>query len=206
MPRSAPAPVDARLADLLRPLVEASGHVLEDVRTTPAGKRRVVRVVVDLPSDRTGSLDLDAVALVSRDVADALDDSDVLGGSAYVLEVTSPGVDRPLTEHRHWARARGRLVTVAVASAGDSPAESLTGRVTAVSDDDGVTLTTDGTARTVPWERLGTGRVQVEFSRPGADGSAADDDTDDDADDDIDDTDDDADETDDDTDETDEEV
>lgn len=203
MPRPAPAPVDARLADLLRPLVEASGHVLEDVRTTPAGKRRVVRVVVDLPEDRTGSLDLDAVALVSREVADALDDSDVLGGSAYVLEVTSPGVDRPLTERRHWARARGRLATVAVAPADGEPAASLTGRVLAVGDD-GVELATDGATRTVPWDRLGTGRVQVEFSRPGEDHLDEADDSDDEiADDEIDD--DEADETDE-PDETDEEV
>lgn len=190
MPRPAAASVDDRLAELLRPLVEASGHVLEDVRTTPAGRRRVVRVVVDLPEDRTGSLDLEAVAVVSREVADALDDCDVLGGSPYVLEVSSPGVDRPLTERRHWARARGRLVTVPVAPQ-DGPGESLTGRVAAVTDD-GVELTTDGAAREVPWDELGTGRVQVEFTRPDGDEPDPDDtdDTDIDEPDDTDDTDD----------------
>lgn len=157
---------DERAAALLGPLVAGSGHVLEGVTITPAGKRRVVRVVVDLPAERTGSLDLDAVAAVSRVVADALETSNVLGGSPYVLEVTSPGVDRPLTERRHWSRARGRLVTVPVAAgAGSGVANSVTGRVGAVGDA-GVELLVDDEPRTVPWERLRAGRVQVEFSRP----------------------------------------
>ena len=110
-PSTQPSGADA-VTSLLDPVVTAAGLVLEGVIITPAGKRRVVRVVVDLPEDRTGSLDLDAVAEVSRSVSDALDGSDVLGGSPYVLEVGTPGVDRPLTERRHWSRARGRLVTV----------------------------------------------------------------------------------------------
>jgi len=158
--------MDRRVAALLEPLVEQSGHVLEAVTITPAGRRRVVRVVVDLPAERTDGLDLDAVALVSRDVADALDGPEgthVLGGSPYVLEVTSPGVDRPLTERRHWSRARGRLVTVPVGAADGGG--TLTGRVGSVADD-GVVLTTDGVLRTVAWASLGAGRVQVELNRP----------------------------------------
>jgi ribosome maturation factor RimP len=90
-----------------------------------------------------------------------------------VLEVTSPGVDRPLTEVRHWRRNTGRLVTVAVGPAG--AAEQVTGRVTAV-DGAGVTLAVEPrgkpgakkrppTSRVVPWAELGSGRVQVEFGR-----------------------------------------
>ena len=90
----------------------------------------------------------------------ALDASDVLGGSPYVLEVTSPGVDRPLTERRHWARARGRVV---VAELGDRP-EPVSGRVTVVSDDGVARLTDDGT-EVLAWEHLRRGRVQVEFTR-----------------------------------------
>jgi ribosome maturation factor RimP len=114
------------------------------------------------------------VAHVSRAVSDALDDSDALGGSPYVLEVTSPGVDRPLTERRHWSRARGRLVVATVTDAGDrghAPSE-VTGRVVAVTDD-GVTLDTEGDHRLLPWPTLGKGAVQVEFNRPAADGDAA---------------------------------
>jgi ribosome maturation factor RimP len=146
--------------DLLTSVVADAGLVLEGVSVTPAGKRRVVRVVVDLPDDAHGSLDLDAVAEVSRAVSDALDSSDVLGSAPYVLEVGSPGVDRPLTERRHWARARGRLVKTTLRSSGSE----VTGRVKTV-DDDGVVLDLDGVERTVEWSDLGAGRVQVEFSR-----------------------------------------
>jgi ribosome maturation factor RimP len=104
-------------------------------------------------------VDLDAVAEVSTAVSAALDDSDVMGGLPYVLEVTSPGVDRPLTEPRHWRRAIDRLVAVGIAGVGDR-----TGRVTQV-DDDGVVLDVDGAQLRAPWDDLGTGRVQVEFNR-----------------------------------------
>jgi len=99
------------LLEVLAPVVSATGHDLEDVNVTSAGRRSLVRVVVDAD----GGVDLDAVAEVSRVVSEALD-ADAPGGPAfagpYVLEVTSPGVDRPLTEPRHWRRAVGRLVQV----------------------------------------------------------------------------------------------
>ena len=148
-----------RVRGVVEPAVAGAGLVLEGVTTTPAGKRRVVRVVVDLPDDATGSLDLDQVADVSRAVAAALDADDaVLGGAPYVLEVTTPGVDRPLTQRRHWSRAGTRLVTVPVAGT------DVTGRVAAV-DDEGVLLDVGGQQRRVVWADLGTGHVQVEFSR-----------------------------------------
>ena len=151
-----------RVRAVVQPVVAGAGLVLEDVTVTTAGRRRVLRVVVDLPEPAEGGLDLDTVAEVSRAVSEALDAADVLGGSPYVLEVTSPGVDRPLTERRHWARARGRLVVVEVATPA-SPA-SLTGRVQSVGDD-GVELATPGGTRTLAWGDLRRGRVQVEFSR-----------------------------------------
>ena len=99
------------LMRLLDPVVTTQGLDLEDVVVTPAGRRRLLRVVVD----RDGGLSLDAVAAVSTAVSAALDDSDAMGGAPYVLEVTSPGIDRPLTEPRHWRRNLTRLVTVATA-------------------------------------------------------------------------------------------
>lgn len=158
------APLESeRVHDLLAPVVDGAGYVLETVGITSAGRRRVVRVVVDLPADAVGGLDLDAVADVSRVVSDALDSSDVLGSSSYVLEVGSPGVDRPLTERRHWSRARGRLVTAPLVP----PAEQaqVTGRVLDVGDD-GVLLDSGGEQVHFGWDRLGPGQVQVEFNRP----------------------------------------
>lgn len=157
-----------RLTALLEPVVDACDLVLENVTVTPAGRRRVVRVTVDLPATRTGNVDLDQVAEVSRAISTALDEEEPLGPTPYVLEVSSPGVDRPLTERRHWLRARGRLVRTTIPGAG-GPA-SVTGRVQSA-DDDAVTLMVDDTARTVPWADLGTGRIQVEFSRPDDEGA-----------------------------------
>lgn len=164
-----------RVRALLEPVVDGAGLVLEGVTVTPAGKRRVLRVVVDLPEEAEGSVDLDAVADVSRAVSAALDGSDMLGGSPYVLEVTSPGVDRPLTERRHWARARGRLVQAE--TQGEAGLAPIAGRVTGVGPE-GVTLHGEHGETTVPWSQLRRGRVQVEFARPGEPGAGAPDETD----------------------------
>ncbi|GIH24289.1 hypothetical protein Aph01nite_25990 [Acrocarpospora phusangensis] len=138
--------------ELLSPVVAAEGLDLEDVTITPAGKRRLVRVVVD----RDGGISLDDVSEVSRSVSDELDGTDLLGGSPYVLEVTSPGVDRPLTQPRHWRRARGRLVKAELRDG--AVAE---GRIVLV-DDDGVEI--EGAGR-FGYGDLLKGRVQVEFRR-----------------------------------------
>jgi ribosome maturation factor RimP len=165
-----PDPAAARLAGWIEPVVGAAGYDLEELVVTPAGRRSVVRVVVD----RDTGVTLDDIAEVSRAVSAVLDDNDGdLGRAPYVLEVTSPGVDRPLTEPRHWRRNTGRLVTVTIGPSGAT--EQVTGRVTAV-DDAGVTLAVEGrgkpgakkrppTPRLVPWTQMGTGRVQVEFGR-----------------------------------------
>ena len=144
----------ARLVQLLTPAVQATGHDLEDIAVSPAGKRRVVRLVVD----RDGGSTLDDVAEVSRAVSAVLDaaeqeEPDLLAG-AYVLEVSSPGVDRPLTEPRHWRRNLGRLVTA-----------TLTGVLQA--DDVEVQLglaDTTGSICTLLLAEVERGAVQVEFA------------------------------------------
>jgi ribosome maturation factor RimP len=145
------------LLETLRPVVEAIGYDLEDVSVTSAGRRSLVRVSVDAD----GGIDLDGIAAVSRLLSEALDVEEP-GGAAfagpYVLEVSSPGVDRPLTEQRHWRRAVGRLVQVPV---GD---KTVAGRVQSVSDK-GVTFDVDGSEREIAWSDLGRGKVQVEFNR-----------------------------------------
>ena len=159
--RSTAGPVDdKKLAGVIGPVVAAAGLDLESVRMTVAGKRRLLRVVVD--SDH--GVSLDEAADVSRDVSAALDASDALGDVPYTLEVSSPGVDRPLTEPRHWRRARGRLVRVKVTGEG-----AVEGRVLAA-DADGVTLgiaSAKGAVveRRLPFPDLGAGSVQIEFGR-----------------------------------------
>jgi len=146
-----------RLAAVIGPAVEAAGYDLEGVTVSQAGRRSLVRVVVDAD----GGVTLDGVADVSRAVSTVLDDNDGLTGrSPYVLEITSPGVDRPLTEPRHWRRAAGRLVSVPVAEQG-----TVTGRVLRAGDA-GVVLEVADAEREFDYRDLGRGRVQVEFSRP----------------------------------------
>lgn len=146
----------ARLSEHVRPEVAAVGYDLEDLTVTAAGRRSVVRVIVD----KDGGVTLDDVADVSRTISDALDRLDEaepgLLGASYVLEVSSPGVDRPLTEPRHWRRNVGRLVTVT-----RREGEPVTGRLTAA-DDNGVTL--DDQTR-IDHDALVRGSVQVDFSR-----------------------------------------
>ena len=154
--RSAAGPVDDKhLAGLIRPVVAAAGMDLESVRASAAGRRRLLRVIVD--SD-TG-VSLDDAALVSRDISAALDATDVMGNIPYTLEVSSPGVDRPLIEPRHWRRAAGRLVKVKIAAEG-----TLQGRVVAAAAD-GVTLEISGARRHFEYGELGPGAVQVEFGK-----------------------------------------
>lgn len=185
-------PATSRLTGWIEPVVVAAGYDLEELTATPAGRRSVVRVVVD----RDSGVTLDDVAEVSRVVSDELDTrDDGMGRTPYVLEVTSPGVDRPLTESRHWRRNIGRLVTVPVGPVGST--EVLTGRITDVTGA-GVELAVEApgkpgarkrppTPRSVPWNQLGSGQVQVEFARPGHDATAADQDPADVPDDDLDD-------------------
>jgi ribosome maturation factor RimP len=159
-----------RLRAVLVPVVERTGYDLDVVTVTGVGRRRVVRLVVD--GDE--ALDLDAIAEVSRAVSDELDaHDDALAGGPYVLEVTSPGVDRPLREHRHWRRAAGRLVRVDVAGA------AFLGRVVSA-DDAGVTFAdpADGSSRVIGWDSLGVGRIEIEFTRAGSSESEPDDDVD----------------------------
>jgi ribosome maturation factor RimP len=143
----------SRLREILEPVVADAGYDLEDVTTAAAGRRTVIRVVVD----RDGGVDLDAVAAVSRAVSAALDETDPLGDSPYVLEVTSPGVDRPLTEPQHWRRNQGRLVNVG----------EITGRITGVTEAD-VALDVSGAERRIAFADRPEGHVVVEFTPSGA--------------------------------------
>jgi len=153
--RPVASPVDeSRLAGLIGPVVAAAGMDLESVRASVAGRRRLLRVVVD--SDH--GVSLDDAAEVSRDVSAALDATDVMGDMPYTLEVSSPGVDRPLTEPRHWRRAARRLVRV------KTGAGTVQGRVLAA-DAAGVTLDIDGAEHRFGYGDLGAGAVQVEFGR-----------------------------------------
>ena len=146
----------AEVEAIVAPAVAKVGFDLEGLTVTKAGRRLLVRVLVD--SD--DGVSLDDVAVVSKAISKALDSADGTGGpfadAAYTLEVSSPGVDRPLTEPRHWRRNIGRLVAVRI---GEEP---VTGRVVAA-DERGIELEVDGESRAAAYAELGPGKVQIEL-------------------------------------------
>jgi len=152
-----PPPDTDRIITVAAPVVHALNMDLESVKVTSAGRRRLLRIVVD--SDR--GLSLDDAALASRELSAKLDASDVMGDLPYTLEVSSPGVDRPLTQPRHWQRALGRLVRVPLP---ESPSSPVQGRVVEA-DADAVVLDMNGTRRRFGYPALGTGKIQIEFDR-----------------------------------------
>jgi ribosome maturation factor RimP len=165
-PRSAPSgpvPDSDRLIRLLEPVVHALNMDLESLKVSAAGRRRLLRVVVDAD----GGVSLDDIALASRELSARLDDATEMGEQPYTLEVSSPGVDRPLTQPRHWRRATGRLVVVPLAATvpadqDGNVAVSVQGRITAAGDR-AVTLEQDGVVREYAYAELGPGKIQVEF-------------------------------------------
>lgn len=143
-----------RLRGVLEPLVEAAGFELDQLDVKAAGRRQTVRVVVD--SDR--GVDLDDIAVLSRAVSAELDRNEHLLGGSYTLEVTSPGVDRPLTGQRHWRRAHLRQVAVRLRDG-----QALTVRV-GDAGADAVTVLVDGKQlRELRYADVAHAAVQVEF-------------------------------------------
>lgn len=152
--------VAERVEQALMPVVAAEGFDLEAVEVQPAGRRRLVRVLVD----RDGGVTLDHIASLTSVLSAALDDTNAMGEQPYVLEVSSPGVGRPLTLPRHWRRNARRLARVSLADGSE-----VTGRISS-SDDAGVTL--DEVADhpeplVLPYSEVSEAHVEVEFTRRG---------------------------------------
>ncbi|MEU8673079.1 ribosome maturation factor RimP [Streptomyces sp. NPDC048560] len=150
-----------RLRELLEPLVSAEELDLEEIEVARAGRRQVLRVIVDSEQ----GVELDACAELSRAISEKLDETDVMGEGEYVLEVSSPGADRPLTEHRHYVRATGRLARLQL-----TEGDELVARILAV-DDEGLDLEVPGvkgrkpTSRRVSFDEIAKARVEIEFNR-----------------------------------------
>lgn len=158
-PSKSTSEIRERLDVLLAGPVESLGLDLEGVDVETAGKHRVVRVAVD----QDGGVDMDGIAEATRAVSAVLDESDVMGERPYTLEVSSPGVDRPLTLPRHWRRNVGRLVTVTFKE-GRGSDEPVTGRITG-SDETTAQLDVDGQPREVALADVARAKVQIEFRR-----------------------------------------
>jgi len=139
---------------LVDPLA-ALGFDLEAVELSAAGKRSILRVAVD----QDGGVTMDDVAAATRAISGVLDDSPLMGEQAFTLEVTSRGVDRPLTLPRHWRRNADRLVKASLVEGGE-----VEGRI-GTSDDEGVTLAVDGQDRRLAYADIAKAKIQIEFNR-----------------------------------------
>ena len=150
---------DAVLAETVRaaiePAVTAHEVDLETVSLAAAGRRTVITVVVDAD----GGVDLDRVADISRSISDVLDAQPEIFDGPFVLEVTSPGVDRPLSTAKHWHRAQSRRVLISLANGGE-----LVGRIVASDDNSATIEPADGEVVVVPFADVRSAIVQVEFT------------------------------------------
>jgi ribosome maturation factor RimP len=151
---------ESQIAGVLTPVLAQFGLELEAVEIIPAGKRRLLRVVVDGDGPQgTGPL-LDDIAAASKAASEALDRADVAGNAGYTFEVTSRGISRPLELPRHWRRNTGRLVAVRLAEG-----DTITGRIVS-NTEEGVRLNIDGEDRDVRFADVERALVQVELNRP----------------------------------------
>lgn len=166
-----PMPTEERVSQLVAGLVERRGFDLEGVTIAGGGGQAKVTIVVD--SD--AAADLDTVAELSNQVSEVLDEAGDFGERAYLLEVTTPGVERPLTAERHWRRAQGRKARITLRP-GVEPVDPAAGsrfeaRVGALTGPD-IALVLGGKRKphrvTVPLADIAEAVVQVEFSTPGA--------------------------------------
>ncbi|RPA56351.1 ribosome maturation factor RimP [Gordonia oryzae] len=149
-----------RVRQLVGEFVTDRGLDLEDVIISTSADTDEIRVIVD--SD--AGTDLDLLGELSRDISDALDTHDDLSDAPYTLEVTSPGVDRPLTLPRHWRRARGRKVTIRGVDGA-----LIAGRIGALGDET-VAIVVNHRGRiaveSVRLDAVERAVVEVDFSRP----------------------------------------
>ena len=150
------------ISDLISPAVTEAGFYLEEVQVASAGSHRTVTCVVDGPTP----LNLDQVTVVSRIISELLDSSDAIGDTPFTLEVTSPGVDRPLTEVRHWTKNLTRLIKTTL-----NDGSIITGRLTEF-DESNATLVENIKGRiknhTVAFSDIKRAVVEIEFHRKDA--------------------------------------
>ena len=149
------ADITTRLTPVVERCVASLGLDLEHLDVRDAGKNRLVRVAVDSDS----GVGIDEIAAATRAVSVALDDDGTMGEAPYTLEVTSRGVDRPLTLPRHWRRNADRLVRVTL-----QDGDVVEGRI-GPSDDTGVDIVTKAARRRLDYADVAKAVVQIELNR-----------------------------------------
>ena len=174
--KSAPAKIGTRslredeVNEAIKPVLSEFSLVLERIKISGPAANRTVEITVDYTEDRTDSLSLDSLAEISGAISQALDKADEHDEFfPYMLEVSSPGATRELTERRHWKRARTRLVAVT-----QTDGTEYVARLDEITDEGPVLRrkkqTKKGQKQTyhdaviVPWENIGHANVEIDFN------------------------------------------
>ena len=152
-----------QISEFISPALHKAGFFLEDINIVSPGQHRIVTVIVDGES----ALNLDQVTVASKLVSELLDEASFMGETPFTLEVTSPGIDRPLTLPRHFAKNADRLLKVT-----KTDGEVVTGRILSNTEVD-VTLTVtekkDVKQVTITLADIKRAQVEIEFNRKDGD-------------------------------------
>jgi ribosome maturation factor RimP len=144
------------LTELLSPVITKAGFVLEEVTVIPVGKRRLVAVVIDREDTNPS---LDEVTVVSKEVSAILDNYSQMGEMPFTLEVTTPGIDKPLALPRHWKKNIGRLVKIT-----PKQGEKYVARIQGFADNQ-ITLELKNQNLIVSLSDIAKAQIEVEFNR-----------------------------------------
>ena len=142
-------PLNEEISAAIRPIIEATGNYLEELSITSAGKVKILTVIIDSDTH----LNLDQVTAVTKEISEVIEALEELGNGAFTLEVTSPGLDRPLTKPRHWGKNLDRLVKIVMTSG-----QEITGRIGEATE---TTVLVD--SQKVSYEDIKRAVLEVEF-------------------------------------------
>jgi ribosome maturation factor RimP len=152
-----------QISEFISPALHKAGYFLEDINIVSPGQHRIVTVIVDGES----ALNLDQVTVASKLVSELLDEASFMGETPFTLEVTSPGIDRPLTLPRHFAKNADRLLKVT-----KTDGEVVTGRILSNTEVDVILTVTekkDVKQVTITLADIKRAQVEIEFNRKDGD-------------------------------------
>jgi len=136
---------------VITPAIESLGFYIEDITITSAGKRSMLTVIVDGDTH----LSLDQVTVATKAISEIVENLPTLGNNPFTLEVTSPGLDRPLTKPRHWHKNKDRLIKIVL-----TDGKEIMGRI---KDSTEASVTVDD--QTIIFADIKRATLEVEFKK-----------------------------------------
>ena len=140
-----------QVAAVITPAIQALGFYVEDISITAAGRRSMLTVIVDGDTH----LSLDQVTVATKAISEIVENLPTLGNNPFTLEVTSPGLDRPLTKPRHWRKNKDRLIKIVL-----NDGKEVTGRI---KDSTGADVTVD--EQNIKFADIKRATLEIEFKQ-----------------------------------------